>query len=170
MNVLDHFSIPHKGLKDGIHHFTFDIDDAFFAAFENPYVEAGKLEGKLEFDKRPDLAIANLIVNGIVSVPCDRCLSNFELEIASDDVLHVKVGEEREEEDEVLFISADDAHINFAKFVYDSICLTLPMVKMHENTADCDPEVIAKLNQNTTKVEGLGIWGSLAALGFDEEE
>ena len=29
MKVLDHFSIPYQGLKNGMHTFHFQVDDAF---------------------------------------------------------------------------------------------------------------------------------------------
>ena len=35
MTLLDHFSVPYKGLKSGLHKLTFDIDTAFFQEFDS---------------------------------------------------------------------------------------------------------------------------------------
>ncbi|HMP28334.1 MAG TPA: DUF177 domain-containing protein [Saprospiraceae bacterium] len=169
MNVLDHFSIPYKGLKIGIHHFKFEVDTPFFETFEKAYVTAGNLIGLLELDKRSDLAIASLNIKGEVYVPCDRCLDQLDYPIDGDFKLHIKFSKVEEEQDEVIFIDPDSSHINFAKFVYDSICLSVPLVKYHEYEDDCNPEIIKKLNESrpTSKVESG--WNILDGLNLKED-
>lgn len=169
MNVLDHFSIPYKGLKIGIHHFKFEVDRPFFKSFEKAYVNDGSLIGHLELDKRPDLMIANLNISGAVTVPCDRCLDDFDLSIEGDFRLHIKFSKVEEEHEEVIFIDPDSSHINFSKFVYDSICLSIPMVKYHENEEDCNPEVIKKLNESRPQSKVESVWNILDGINLNDE-
>lgn len=169
MNVLDHFSVPFKGLKNGLHHFKFDIDDAFFGAFENAYVSKGKLTGNLKLDKRPDLAIADLALEGNVETPCDRCLKDFLLPVEGSYTLHIKTGHSDEEYDEVIFVDAEESHINFATFVYDCVCLSLPMTKVHESEQDCDPEMIARLNASKPSSKVESVWTALTGINLKED-
>jgi uncharacterized protein len=170
MNVLDHFSIPYKGLKSGVHEFKFDIDNAFFGAYENAYVTKGSLIGDLTLDKRSDLAIATLVINGKVELPCDRCLSEFSLDLEGESTLHIKFGSTDEEYDEVLFIDPEASHINFADFVYDSVCLSLPMIRTHELESECDPIMIAKLNENKNPIKVESVWSALHGINLKGEE
>jgi len=169
MNVLDHFSVPYKGLKAGLHHFKFEVDGPFFNAFENPFVEDGNLIGLLELDKRSDLAIANLDITGTVKVPCDRCLDEFDYSIEGNFTLHVKFSKIEEEQDEVIFVDPDSSHINFAKFVYDSICLSIPMVKYHANEEECNPEMIERLNASKPESKVESVWNILDGINLKNE-
>jgi uncharacterized metal-binding protein YceD (DUF177 family) len=170
MNVLDHFSVPFKGLKNGVHAYKFDIDDAFFAAYENAYINKGRLEGSLSLDKRSDLAVATLVIRGKVELPCDRCLKDLYLDVKGDSILHIKFGVSDEEYDEVLFIDPEASHINFADFVYDCVCLSLPMVRVHEDESLCDPDMIAKLHANKSTVKVENVFAALQGLNLKEEE
>lgn len=167
MNVLDHFSVPYLGLKNGIHQITFEVDDSFFHAFENSYVEGGKLKVELSLDKRPDLAVADFIFDGEVRVNCDRCLQSFDYPIAGDAKLHVKVGSQDPDQDEVLFIDQETSIINFASYIYECICLLLPMSITHEDIEDCDPVMIAKLNKTNNDAANNDVWNSLKGLDLE---
>lgn len=169
MKVLDHFSIPYKGLKNGAHRFVFEVDDAFFAAFENSYVAGGKIAAELEFDKRPDLAIATFGVQGKVRVSCDRCLQEFDKEVEGDFTLHVKTGLPDPDQDEVMFIDPETSVINFGTYLYESISLLLPMSIVHDNIGDCDPDIVSKMSGRADDEEKKmgNIWDSLKGLDFD---
>ena len=161
MNVLDHFSIPYKGLKIGVHHFKFDVDKSFFEAFDTSYINNGQLSATLSLDKRSDMAIADIDLKGTIVATCDRCLEEFDLPVNGEFTLHIKFAKIEEEQDEVIFIDPDSSHINFAKFVYDSICLSKPLVNYHENEQDCDQDMIKKLNENRPESKVEGFWNIL---------
>ena len=44
MNAFVAYSIPIKGLKQGLHQFKFKIDSAFFALFEGSPIEVGEID------------------------------------------------------------------------------------------------------------------------------
>ncbi|MBK8388721.1 MAG: DUF177 domain-containing protein [Saprospiraceae bacterium] len=167
MNVLDHFSVPYLGLKNGIHQINFEVDDSFFLTFENSYVEGGKLKVEMSLDKRSDLAVADFIFDGNVRVTCDRCLQSFDHPIEGDSKLHIKIGLQDPDQDEVLFIDQETSSINFASYIYECICLLLPMSITHEDIDDCDPEMIAKLNKTNDDATKNDIWNSLKGLDLE---
>lgn len=169
MNVLDHFSIPYKGLKNGAHRFIFEVDDAFFATFENSYVQGGDLKVELDLDKRPDLAIAAFQVEGEVKVNCDRCLQQFERSVEGDFLLHIKTGLPDPDQDEVLFIDPETSSINFATYIYECISLLLPIAIVHEDIKDCDQEMLSRFTSNDDDDDAPqnDLWDSLKGLKFD---
>ena len=55
MDPLIAYTFPVKGLKAGVHRFDFQVDRAFFQAFEGSPVEDGNVQLTLYFDKRPTM-------------------------------------------------------------------------------------------------------------------
>jgi uncharacterized protein len=166
MNVLDHFSIPFKGLKIGVHTFKFEVDQPFFKSFNNAYINDGKLSADLILDKRSDLTIADISFIGTVVVTCDRCLEEFDLPLDGNFRLHIKFSKVEEEQDEVIFIDPESSHINFAKFIYDSICISIPVVNYHESIEECNPEMIKKLNESKPDSKVESVWNILDGINL----
>ena len=73
MNAFAPYSIPIQGLKIGIHHFQFLIDDSFFALYEASPVQEGNLNFEVHFEKRADMLVIDFEVEGTVRAECDRC-------------------------------------------------------------------------------------------------
>ncbi len=82
---------------------------------------------------------------GSVVVPCDRCLDDLTLEAEATGAVVVYFGDEDKPFDgeEVTLQRGDEFSI--AQFVYDSIMLDLPIVRMHE-PEDCNPEMLARIS------------------------
>ena len=62
----------------------------------------------------------------MIIVPCDRCLDDMELEIATDDSLKVKLGADFSDENDIVVVPEEDGYINVAWFIYEFIALTIP--------------------------------------------
>ena len=71
MKSLNQFSIPIEGLKEGVHHFNFEIDEAFFKNFENSPIQESNFEVKLSLDKRADMIIFDIDSAGSFRTACD---------------------------------------------------------------------------------------------------
>lgn len=167
MTLLDHFSVPYKGLKNGLHEFNFEIDAAFFKEFDSEIKVQNTFYVKLELDKRHEIADAFFYINGEVLAECDRCLAPLSIPIHSENTLRIKFGDTQLNNDEVLFIDENTSSINFAQVIYEFIILSLPIMKMHEDINDCDQEVIDKLNEQAKANEsGQSIWNDLKGLKF----
>ena len=85
---------------------------------------------------------ANVTVD--YSVPCDRCLDELEMPVDSYIALSVKYGaeenaeEHQEGEREIVFIPEDSAELDLSQVIYDYVCLSLPMQRVHE-PGGCNP-------------------------------
>ena len=95
-------------------------------------------------------------VSGKVVVECDRCLENLEMPVDLDILLSVKFGdaessdETQEGEREVIFLPVDNAELDMKQVVYDYVCLSLPLQRIHED-GECNPDAIKYLEAQEVK-------------------
>lgn len=156
MDPLIAYSIPVRGLRDGIHQFEFQIDRSFFEHFENAPVQDGDVQLRLELVKRPGLYTLTFAFEGTVKTACDRCLADIDLPIEGEQRLLVKVSERAEgeptedpEDPDVIYISPEQQKFNTAPYAYEFVCLAIPMIKTYncEDEAEppCNEEMLDRL-------------------------
>ncbi|NNE29808.1 MAG: DUF177 domain-containing protein [Saprospiraceae bacterium] len=171
MKTLDAFKLPIKGLKDGIHDFEFSVDQTFLEQFEASPVKEGKVACQVKLDKRPNMMVLDFDITGTVKTLCDRCLANIDLPIGGNQELIVKYEEEgaRENPDYVL-IEPDSSHLDVSSFVYEFVCLAIPLTKTYdcqsEEEPPCDFKSLALLENNSDENtdENNPIWDVLKDL------
>ncbi len=170
MNPLVPFVIPIRGLYPGLHDYTFDIDASFFGQFENAPVQDGEVEVRLELIKQSDMYVLQFEFEGTVKTDCDRCLAPISLPIEGAERLLVKFSlEETSEEAEVIFIHPETPKLDVSKYVYEFICLAIPMIKTYDCQAEeekpCDEKMLGYLEtQNEEEQEDNPIWDALKKL------
>ena len=148
MNVLDQFSIPVSGLRNGLHGYEFNIENSFFEEFEGSPIKNGQVAVHLDFDKREDMYVLMFSFEGKVEVICDRCLDPFNLPIEDRQSLMVKFDEEPWEDADVVFIVKGTQEMNVAKYIYEFINLAVPISKTHDDAGDqCNPDMLKYLDQ-----------------------
>ncbi|MEN9611015.1 MAG: hypothetical protein RLZZ628_1829 [Bacteroidota bacterium] len=150
MNVLAPFNIPILGLRKGVRLFDFEIDDAFFAAFEDSPIQSGAFKVHLDFDKKDNLFELTFHLKGSIATECDRCLANIRLPYEDTQLLTVKISHEtHEEEADLIWLTPDTPKLNVARFIYEYICLAMPYNKIYdchkEKTPPCDQTVLKSL-------------------------
>jgi len=149
MKKLGHFSIPLEGLKDGKREFMFQLNNEFFVEFENSPVKSGKFEARLDLEKKSNLIKLDFDIQGSLGTPCDRCLADIDLPLHMEDHLIIKYTDEARVEEEVIYITRDTDHINVAKFLYECICLNLPLIKVYdcreEEPYPCNEKILDKI-------------------------
>lgn len=162
MQPLTEYIIPVSGLKIGIHRFDFQVDRSFFQHFEGSPIEEGVFQVHLDFDKRYDLYELKFDISGHVKVACDRCLEHIQLPVKGNHMLIVKLTEENLDEDaDIVFIAPDVTSVDVSKWVYEYICLSLPLRNVYDCEKDpnrvCNDEILGFLakssEQHTDKKE-----------------
>lgn len=171
MNALVPFVIPIRGLFPGLHDYTFDIDASFFEQFENSPVQDGDLEVRLELNKQSDMYVLHFDFEGTVKTDCDRCLAPIDLPIEGAERLLVKFSlEETSEEAEVIYIQPETPKLDVSKYVYEFICLAIPMIKTYdcegEEERPCDDSMLGYLESpnEEEKPASNPIWDELKKL------
>ncbi len=149
MDSLNAYSIPLSGLKDGMHQFDYQLDSDFFKHFPETPISEGSFKVQVDFDKKP--TVIDILINfqGAMTTPCDRCLERMQLPIIGKERLLVKYDEEAREEENVVYIPFETAEWNIAKYIYEFICLVIPLIKTHDLSEDenCDEKMLSYLEQ-----------------------
>lgn len=172
MRQHQQFEIAFAGLKQGVHHFSFQIDDAFFTSFYPPDFRDSELTVSLAMDKKENFFLLNFEITGTIWANCDRCGDLFELSIWDEHPLIVKqvydLSEtERDEDPNVTYISLQDSVLNIAKWVYEFSLLSIPLQRIHPNDKEgnstCNPIVLKKLEEmkKRDQTKGNPLWKGL---------
>ncbi len=140
-----------EGLGEGVHDFSFELNEQFFVQFEHPEVKTGNVHANVVLEKPPGVNVLHFHLTGTVEVVCDRCLEPFLTGIDTHQRIFLKHGVKTEEvEDDVLMIGDDTHEIVVDQYLFEFIVLALPLKKVHpedqEGNSGCDPEMISKLN------------------------
>ena len=140
------FIIQIKGLQIGKHYYEFPICGSFFKNFENSQILDADLQAEIELEKGGGWMNVTATVTGDVTVECDRCLDDVILPMDFDCTMAVKFAKSLEDDDADEFIIMDptDCELDLSQFLYDYVCLNLPLQKVHEE-GECNEQMIAKL-------------------------
>ncbi len=147
MKSLSDYSIKFEGLKQGTHLFEFDVDNAFFEEFDCFEFKDTAIAVGLEFEKQSTIMVLTFDFLGAVTVPCDRCLDDVEVEVSGEERLIVKFGnEEYDDTEEILMLPVHEYELNVAKYIYEFININIPQKRIHDEGL-CNQDVISKLEK-----------------------
>lgn len=128
--------------------YEFVLDNLYFSHIDGPEVQKGKVTVVLTVKKTSHAFELNFQTDGIVWVPCDRCLDDMEQTVSSTDKLMVKFGHEYAEEgDNLIVIPEEEGEINVAWFMYEFIALSVPMKHVHA-PGKCNKAITSKLSKH----------------------
>lgn len=148
MGKFDKYKIDLKGMQADSCQYEFVLDNQFFADIDGPEVQKGKVKVVLVVKRTSRAFELDFQTEGIVWVPCDRCLDDMEQPIASTDKLFVKFGTEYAEEgDNLIVIPEDEGVINVVWFMYEFVALAIPMKHVHA-PGKCNKEMSRKLSKH----------------------
>lgn len=146
MKYLSQYTIPFSGLKVGNHRFEFELDEKFFACFEESEISKGKIHIDALLDKQSVMMILEINANGSVHVPCDRCSEEFDLPVFVSDKIYIKFGEEAMDDDEIIVLEHGEHELNIAQKIYEMIIIHLPSRKIHEE-GKCNEKILKNLDK-----------------------
>jgi uncharacterized metal-binding protein YceD (DUF177 family) len=151
LGKFDAYKVDLKNLSPGIHPFEHVLENKFFIDIDGTEVQKGKVKVSLTVKHSAVMSEMNFRIEGVVFVPCDRCLDDMELPVATENRLIVKFGKEyAEESDEIVVIPEEEGAINLAWFLYEFIALAVPMKHVHP-PGKCNKAMSSKLKKHTTK-------------------
>ena len=154
----DKFIIPLNGLAAGKNEFFWQADREFFNSFENAEILDAQLDADVIVEKSGRYIGVDCDVRGQVTVECDRCLDELDMPVDVEIKLSVKYGMEENSEEpqpgerEVIFIPDTDAEFDMSQIIYDYVCLSLPMQRVHEE-GECNPDALKYYSAGEDEVE-----------------
>ncbi|UAY51342.1 YceD family protein [Ferruginibacter albus] len=157
------FEIAFVGLKPGIHEFTYEVDDKFFAEIENKEFSNCHAAIKLELDKKSSFMLLKFEVGGKADVVCDRCGNLLTKDLWDEFNMLVKLVDnpeemnEQEDDPDVFYISRTESHLYLNDWLYEFVTLSIPMQKMCSEDEmggpQCNKEVLKKLKDMEAKTK-----------------
>jgi len=145
----NNFIIPLNGLAAGESRFSWHAGKEFFEGFDNAEILAAEIDIEVVAEKSGRYLGIDCSLDGTVTLECDRCLDDLDLPVEIDIRLSIKYGSEENSEDhqegerEVLFVPQDEAELDMSQIIYDYVCLSLPMQRVHQD-GGCNPEVMKR--------------------------
>jgi uncharacterized protein len=159
--VMDHlkqFEIPVQSLRNGLHDYSFELDDTFFENFEKSPVKKGKYQVKLQLDKRENEFLLIFDIDGYFESPCDRCLADIDVPSAIKKLIWVKYSEDKagqDYDDKIIYISGSEHSFQMAPLIYELVVLSMPLVRAYDCENDpnpkCDFKVLSFMTGNDEK-------------------
>ena len=151
MGKFDLYKVELKNLSPGVHEYEYFLENKFFVDIDGDEVQKGKVKVNLTVKRTSMVFDMNFQLEGIVYVPCDRCLDDMELPVSTQNKLVVKFGKEyAEESEEIVIISEEEGEINLAWFIYEFIALAIPMKHIHA-PGKCNKAMSSKLKKHTAR-------------------
>lgn len=162
------YLIPFTGLKLGIHHFEFEIEDEFFQIFEGSLVESGTAEIKLSLEKLENRLQLHVALTGAYPTLCDSCGDFLEVPIEIEDSFIVKFSNVEDDSSENIISLPESAYeLDVAPIIYELFAVALPAKMVHEE-GECNQEALDRLEEiNDIAEEGEDIdprWSQLKDL------
>jgi len=147
LRALSEYIIKFEGLKQGTHFFEFDVDTKFFEEFDCDEFKKATFKVDLEFEKQSTMMLLNFDFLGTITVPCDRCLDDVDVDVFGEEKLIVKFGSESYQETEEIMVLPDSAfEINLAPNIYEYIMVNIPQKRVHFEGL-CNQDVIDELEK-----------------------
>ncbi|MBP5692349.1 MAG: DUF177 domain-containing protein [Bacteroidales bacterium] len=141
------YKIHISGLAQGKYEYEFPVKGDLFREYGNQQVIDADITAKVILEKGSGWMNAHLEGSGKVTVECDRCLEEMDIPIEFSSSLAIrpaKLGEDTEDSDEFIIVDPSEAEVDLKQFIYDYICVSLPMVATHPE-GECNPEMLAKI-------------------------
>lgn len=133
--------IRFSGLSEGKHDFHFDIGDKFFEQLDYSEVKKADLSVDVNFEKRVNMLILNFDLHGTVTIMCDKCTDDFEMEIENQEELIYKFGEGESDDEKIIMIPENEIEIDITQPVYELTILALPSRRVHPK-GECNQEML----------------------------
>ncbi len=148
------FVINFGNLVEGEYEFEYNIDDSFFQNFEHSPVSRGDVDVLVVLERKENMLLLDFTMEGELTLECDRCLEDLELELESFNELIVKFGDVKEEQelaDDVLILPSKENELDLSRFIYEYITLLIPMRNVHEDengNPSCDTQALEDLGKH----------------------
>lgn len=169
---LSEYNIKFEGLKQGVHFYEFVVDNAFFEEFDAFEFKKSIIYVDLEFKKQSTMLVLTFKFAGTITVPCDRCLDDVDVEVDGEEKLVVKFGnEEYDQTDEILILPIHEHELNVATYVYEFLNINLPQKRVHLDGL-CNQQVISELEkiEKKNEIDEDPRWSSLKDINLNKNK
>ncbi|WP_299129160.1 DUF177 domain-containing protein [uncultured Winogradskyella sp.] len=150
MKEFKAYTIQFVGLKQGDHHYDFEIGNTFFNNFEYNEFNDVNVKINLKLIKKTTLLEFYFSAQGTINVNCDITNEPFNQSISDDFNLVVKFGTEyNDDNEEILILPHGEYELNVAQYIYELIILAVPIKRVHPGIENgtLKSDILSKLEE-----------------------
>ena len=163
MDRVDGYKVDLKGMtEDAVSH-RWQLADDFFSAVHGPEIEHGHVDVALRVKRTTEAFELEFDYEGVVNVECDRCLGLMELPIHGECSLRAKLGEEDDDDGELLTVAENPGILDLYWHLYEMVALEIPLRHVHPE-GECDAKVMECLNGTSKDSQIDPRWAALEQL------
>jgi uncharacterized metal-binding protein YceD (DUF177 family) len=152
LGKFDLYKVDLKGMRQDVQKVEYLLDNQFFTNIGGEDIQKGKVNVLLTITRTGGVFNLAFSLNGVVVIPCDRCLDDMDYPIDTTSRLIVKFGKDySEESDEIVVIPEAEGVINLAWFLYEFVALDIPIKHVHA-PGKCNKQMSAKLKKHSAKL------------------
>ena len=144
--------IPLHGLTRGGQEFDFVLGDTFLDDFSHEVIQGLECKAHIVAEQKGSWIEIHCTAEGHAKVMCDRCLEDLLMPVAIDQALTVRFDAEPEdvvnEDDNVIILREGTSEFDLGQTMYDLICVSLPMQKVHPD-GGCNPAALSRLSNES---------------------
>jgi len=150
MSKFGQYNIILKEITEGVRVFEFELDDTYFAKIDSPEVKKGNVRAKVSVQRKTATYELAFKLEGIILIPCNRCLDDMEQFVKHEEKIEVKFGNSFAEENDIVVVPEAEGSINVAWFLYEFIVLNIPIKHIHL-PGECNKNMVDKLKRHITR-------------------
>lgn len=146
MESFDLYRIDLLSLPSGKSEIRYELDGSFFTSKEGTEITGGNVNAEVTVCSGETFEVT-IDLHGMITLPCNRCLEDVTMPIDCTERFFVKLGEEKNEEDELVIVDKEEGVLNLEWRMYELVVLQIPIIHEHEDGA-CDQEMAKQLQHH----------------------
>lgn len=150
MSKFGLYNIILKDLADKVQVYEYELNDEYFQKIDSPEVSKGNVKAKVSVLRKLATFELSFKLEGVVRIPCDRCLDDMDQNIRHEEIIEVKFGRSYSEENDIVVVPEEEGSINIAWFMYEFIVLNIPIKHIHA-PGECNKTIVNKLKKHITR-------------------
>ena len=162
MKPIKNYIVDLEEVKEGFPEtLSFTLGDAFFSLFKDaPMSQGSTVNTDIEIIQ-VGLGEYNIeiSIDGVLVLPCSRCLADMNLEVSGEDTIKVRFGMDILIGDELVSMTDNlnsafdytledgETQFDLAWSIYEVVALSIPIQHIHPE-GECDPEMVDLLQEH----------------------
>ena len=176
MQGLQHFSIQLKSLKNGVHHYHFQVGNSFFEKMESQSIKDANYDIEVDLERENKSIDITIKGSGNIQTVCDRCTASISLPVTFTSRVYAQINNNPNVDDlETYYYDEKEPILDLAPIVYNEISLHLPLVNVYdcedEKPLPCDTATLDRLDivddtPDSESEESSSPWDALNDMNF----
>lgn len=139
------YYLQHSMLRLGNSQATYTLQKDFFSHFEHSPIQNADVTVHLDIVKYETHLDVKFHIEGKVEVECDRCMEWMNYPISGEERVIYSFDKSMKfsESDDVVYANPKESNISLVSDIYDFVCISLPLRKVHEDIEEqCSEEIL----------------------------